>query len=92
VCRDGDACDFDSIAGQCTFRIGACLNRLGIAGCAVGDLRSLDVPVHVDVVDVFRTPGAVPAIAREALQIEAGFAVPATVEPAKTPSQPDKAQ
>ena len=32
----------------------------------------LDVPVHVDVVDVFRTPDAVPAIAREALQIEAG--------------------
>ena len=32
----------------------------------------LDVPVHVDVVDVFRTPEAVPGVAREALQVEAG--------------------
>jgi len=32
----------------------------------------LDVPVHVDVVDVFRTPDAVPAIARDAVQIGAG--------------------
>ena len=32
----------------------------------------LDVPVHVDVVDVFRTPDAVPGVAREALQIKAG--------------------
>jgi len=31
-----------------------------------------EVPVHVDVVDVFRAPDAVPAIAREAVQIGAG--------------------
>jgi hypothetical protein len=31
-----------------------------------------DVPVAVDVVDVFRQPDAVPAIAREAVEIEAG--------------------
>ena len=32
----------------------------------------LDVPVQVDVVDVFRTPDAVPGIAREAVDIQAG--------------------
>jgi uncharacterized protein len=32
----------------------------------------LDVPVPVDVVNVFRAPEAVPAIAREAVEIEAG--------------------
>jgi predicted CoA-binding protein len=32
----------------------------------------LDVPVPVDIVDVFRTPDAVPAIAREAVEIHAG--------------------
>jgi hypothetical protein len=31
-----------------------------------------DVPVHVDVVDVFRQPDAVPAIAEEAIAIGAG--------------------
>jgi predicted CoA-binding protein len=31
-----------------------------------------DVPVHVDVVDVFRQPDAVPAIARDAVAIGAG--------------------
>jgi len=31
-----------------------------------------DVPVPVDVVDVFRTPDALPGIAREALAIQAG--------------------
>jgi predicted CoA-binding protein len=31
----------------------------------------LDVPFHVDVVDVFRAPSAVPAIAAEAAQIDA---------------------
>ena len=30
-----------------------------------------DVPVHVDIIDVFRTPDAVPAIAREAVAIGA---------------------
>jgi len=32
----------------------------------------LDVPVPIDIVDVFRTPDAVPAIAREAAAIHAG--------------------
>ena len=32
----------------------------------------LDVPVHVDVVDVFRTPDAVPSIARAAVETQAG--------------------
>jgi predicted CoA-binding protein len=31
-----------------------------------------DVPVHVDIVDVFRTPDALPAIAQEAVAIHAG--------------------
>ena len=31
-----------------------------------------DVPEHIDVVDVFRAPDAVPAIAREAVAIGAG--------------------
>jgi predicted CoA-binding protein len=31
-----------------------------------------DVPVHIDVVDVFRQPGAVPAIAEEAVAVGAG--------------------
>jgi predicted CoA-binding protein len=31
-----------------------------------------DVPVPIDVVDVFRDPSAVPAIAREAVEVEAG--------------------
>jgi predicted CoA-binding protein len=32
----------------------------------------LEVPVHVDIVNVFRSPDAVPAIAREAVTIQAG--------------------
>ena len=32
----------------------------------------LDIPFHVDVVDVFRAPAAVPAIAEEAVKIGAG--------------------
>ncbi|HEY6792887.1 MAG TPA: CoA-binding protein, partial [Trebonia sp.] len=32
----------------------------------------LDVPVHVDVVDVFRAPDALPGIARDAVAIGAG--------------------
>ncbi|MEV4619181.1 CoA-binding protein [Asanoa sp. NPDC049573] len=33
----------------------------------------LDVPVPIDIVDVFRAPDALPAIAREAVQIKAGL-------------------
>lgn len=48
VCRDGAACDFDTIPGQCTFRVGVCLNRPPVNGCTSGgvvtfDLRKLDV-------------------------------------------------
>jgi predicted CoA-binding protein len=32
----------------------------------------LDIPEHVDVVDVFRAPAALPEIAREAVEIQAG--------------------
>ncbi len=32
----------------------------------------LDIPVHIDIVDVFRAPDALPGIAREAAQIGAG--------------------
>ena len=32
----------------------------------------LDLPVHVDIVDVFRAPDALPGIAAEAVQIRAG--------------------
>ena len=32
----------------------------------------LDIPEHVDVVDVFRAPAALPGIAREAVAIQAG--------------------
>jgi cysteine-rich repeat protein len=47
-CKDGDSCDFDSLPGQCTFRLGVCLNRPGVTGCTPGgllawDLRRLDV-------------------------------------------------
>src|ERR1700757_4217189 len=34
--------------------------------------RLLDVPEHVDVVNVFRAPDALPAIARDAVEIGAG--------------------
>jgi cysteine-rich repeat protein len=47
VCKDGAACDFDAINGQCTFRAGICLNRLGVPGCAVGDLDSVDLRLRV---------------------------------------------
>jgi cysteine-rich repeat protein len=48
ACQDGGACDFDAIAGQCTFRVGVCLNRLGISACTTGDLRALDLRLHVE--------------------------------------------
>jgi cysteine-rich repeat protein len=40
ICTDGDTCDFDTIAGQCTFRVGVCLNRPGIPGCDRGKIRT----------------------------------------------------
>ncbi len=43
VCVDGSACDFDSIPGQCTFRVGVCLNRPGVAACLRGKLRSFEL-------------------------------------------------
>jgi len=48
VCTDGAACDFDAIEGQCTFRVGLCLNRLGMEGCVAGDLNAVDLRLRVD--------------------------------------------
>jgi len=49
VCKDGAACDFDSIPGQCTFRVGVCLSRPGIVGCERGKLRTFTMRgVHLD--------------------------------------------
>jgi cysteine-rich repeat protein len=47
VCRDGAACDFDSIPGQCTFRVGVCLNRTAPA-CTPSSVVSYDL-VGLDV-------------------------------------------
>ncbi len=51
TCKDGDAmCDWDEMPDQCTFRIGVCLNRPGIADCSLDpggivawDLRGLRI-------------------------------------------------
>jgi cysteine-rich repeat protein len=43
TCRDGAPCDFDTIAGQCTFRVGVCLSRPGVAGCDRGKLRTFEL-------------------------------------------------
>lgn len=48
VCKDGAACDFDTIAGQCTFRVGLCVNRLGMPQCEIGDLRAVELHLRVD--------------------------------------------
>ena len=49
ICKDGAACDFDSIPGQCTFRVGVCLSRPGIVGCERGKLRTFTMRgVHLD--------------------------------------------
>jgi cysteine-rich repeat protein len=51
VCTDGDPCDFDAIPGQCTFRVGVCLNRPGVPGCTLGGLSSFDLRLKVNVSD-----------------------------------------
>jgi cysteine-rich repeat protein len=43
VCSDGAACDFDVIPGQCTFRVGVCLNRDLVPGCTRGGLLTFDL-------------------------------------------------
>ena len=43
ICTDGDPCDHDSISGQCTFRVGVCLNRPGVPGCVRSSLRSFEL-------------------------------------------------
>ena len=43
ICTDGAPCDFDAIAGQCTFRVGVCLNRPGIVGCDRGKIRKFEL-------------------------------------------------
>ena len=42
-CQDGAACDFDVIPGQCSFRVGVCLNRGGVPGCALTGIASFDL-------------------------------------------------
>ena len=42
-CEDGAACDFDQIPGRCTFRVGVCLNRTGIAGCTPGNIQTFEL-------------------------------------------------
>jgi cysteine-rich repeat protein len=43
-CRDGDpACDFDAIAGQCTFHVAVCVNNSEPAGCEPVRLLSWSV-------------------------------------------------
>ncbi len=53
ACTDGAPCDFDVVPGQCTLRIGYCLNRPLPASCTPGDIVSVDLlrlrvtdPVH----------------------------------------------
>lgn len=43
VCEDGAACDFDQLAGRCTFRVGICLNRIGVAGCTPGNIATFEL-------------------------------------------------
>lgn len=43
ACVDGASCDFDALAGQCTFRVGVCLNRSSVPGCVPGKLRSFEL-------------------------------------------------
>lgn len=49
-CTDGAACDFDAAVGQCTFRVGVCLNRPEPANCTAGNLGSVDL-LGIDVND-----------------------------------------
>jgi cysteine-rich repeat protein len=50
VCFDGAACDFDVVPGQCTFRVGVCLNRALVPGCTRGGLLAFDL-LKIDVQD-----------------------------------------
>jgi cysteine-rich repeat protein len=43
ICRDGDPCDFDAIPGQCTFRVGICLNRPGVPGCVRTGIETFEL-------------------------------------------------
>ena len=43
ACTDGAPCDFDTIPGQCTFRVGVCLNRSLVPGCIRGGLLTFDL-------------------------------------------------
>lgn len=56
-CTDGDPCDFDTEAGQCTFRIGACVNRTDVAICTPGDLVTVDL-LGLDVSDADQAAAA----------------------------------
>ncbi len=43
ICHDGASCDFDQIPGQCTFRVGVCLNRTGVTGCTPGNIQTFEL-------------------------------------------------
>ena len=49
-CRDGAVCDFDGVAGQCTFHVGVCLNRAGVPDCTAGNLSTFEL-LHLDITD-----------------------------------------
>jgi cysteine-rich repeat protein len=77
ICDDGAACDFDAIAGQCTFRVGVCLNRPGIPTCSRGLLRKFELQ---------RLKVIVPA---EAAAIQSITAAVAALAPASIATVPD---
>ena len=56
-CTDGAGCDFDGVVGQCTFRVGVCLNRTGIAACTPGNLVTFDL-LRLDISDPGRAAAA----------------------------------
>lgn len=67
-CPEGAACDFDAIGGQCTFRVGVCLNRSGVPGCTPGaivtwDLLGLEVGESAHAAAAEALTGAVAALA-----------------------------
>jgi cysteine-rich repeat protein len=51
ICVDGEPCDGDAVPGQCTFRVGACLNRSGLGDCTPGGLVTYELR-RMDIEDV----------------------------------------
>jgi cysteine-rich repeat protein len=57
ACSDGAACDFDVVPGQCTFRVGVCLNRALVPGCIRGGLLAFDL-LKIEVQDAQQAAAA----------------------------------